>query len=145
MRDYAEDVFGLRDPIVVAVVSDSENGIFTPIGLEALERVHEYVAELDNVRADRTISIKSESRIQGTDNALLIDPFFDDAPKNQADANRIREQVFASDPHIGSLVAESGKGALIVAELHDESLAGETYETISKYANSLEFEGVTFL
>ena len=143
MRDYAEEVFGLRDPVVVAVTSDAPNGVFTPAGLATLEALHEFVADTDNVRPDRTISIASESRIHGNDEALLIDRFFEAAPETQGGADRVRAQVFASAPHIGALVAEDGSGALIVAELYDETLADETYKTILAQTEALDVDGLT--
>ena len=144
MRDYAEEIFGLRDPIVVAVTSKAPEGIFTPEGLRALRDTHAFIAETQNVRADRTISIASESRVHGTDDALLIERFFETAPDTQAEANAVRRQVFASTPHIGSLVAADARGALVVAELYDETLAGDTYKTIADHVSTLEIDGLTF-
>lgn len=136
--DYAEEVFGLADPIVVAVSSDDPQGIFTPSGLETVKAIHDYLAGHQNIRPDRIVSIASESRIYGTEDALHVDRFYEDAPNSQNQADAIRRAVFASPPHIGAIVAEDGSGALIVAEFFDESLAGRTYEDVQAYAGELE-------
>lgn len=136
-RDYAEDIFGLSDPIVVSVSSDTSGTVFTPVGLATIEHIHDYLAGHENIRPDRIVSIASESRIHGTETALYIDRFYEDAPVNQEGADAVRRAVFASAPHIGSIVAEDGAGALIIAEFFDESLSGSTYEDIHTYVSKL--------
>ncbi len=126
-RDYAEEVFGLRDPIVVALIAEGANGIFTPTGLAALKSAQQSMEALPNVRRDRVVSIASESRIYGDELALKIEPYFEATPTTQAESDAVRKAVFSSDLPSGVLVSADGSGALIIAELHDQSAADATY------------------
>lgn len=130
IRDYAEEIFGLRDPVVVAIVSDQAQGIFTPPGLATVARLHEEISAIENVRRDRVISIASESHIYAQGDALRIDPFMSGPPANQAEADNIRRSVFASALPLGTLVTQDGTGVLIIAEMVDQSLSDETYKEI---------------
>lgn len=126
-RDHAEDLFGLRDPIVISVTTPKESGLFTPDALEVLYELHQQIEALENVRADRVQSIISESRIYGDSDTLYIEPFLETVPQSQAQADQIRDAVFESPIVVGTLVSKDGSAALIVAELIDQSLAEETY------------------
>ena len=142
MRDYAEEIFGLNDPIVVSVTSDGPDGIFTPTGLGMVRTLHDFLERHENIRPDRVLSIASESRIHGSDDALYIDSFYDHPPQTLAQADIIRENVFASDPHIGSIVSKDGSGALIIAEFHDQDLSGQTYDEVSAFIQTLNQQDI---
>lgn len=139
--ERAEYLFGLRDPVVVAIVAEGPSGVFTPDGLVSVMRLHEAVAGLDNVRPDRVISIASESRIYGDGDALLVEDFLTSAPETQAEADAVRAAVMASPLHKGRLVSEDGRGVLIVAELYDRDLAEETYLQALELSRAVELEG----
>ncbi|MEJ2515661.1 MAG: outer membrane lipoprotein-sorting protein [Gammaproteobacteria bacterium] len=142
VRDRAEEIFGLRDPIIVALVTPSRNGIYQPGALEQLRSLHQAIAALDNVRADRVMSLASESSISGDDVSLDIEPYFPDGPVDDDAISSLRQRVAAMPPHVGTLVSEDGSGAMIIAELVDEDLASDSYERIVGLAKQTEQPGL---
>ena len=144
-RDAAKEIFGLSDPIAVALVSDGPNGVFTPETLAVLQEAHATLEEHPNIRADRVVSIASESRIHGTDDALRIDRFLEGPVQDASAAAAVRDAVMASRLHKGILVSEDGSGALIVGEFFDEALIDETYREIKARMAELETEDTELL
>jgi uncharacterized protein len=142
VRDDAEQLFGLRDPIIVALLTGSRDGIFEAGVLERLRTLHEAIADLDNVRADRVLSLASESSISGTDLALEIDPYLPDGPIDTVTAESVRQRVASMPPHDGILVSADGAGALIIVEVRDQALAGETYHDIMDLARDARGDGL---
>ena len=76
-RDHVRDVFGLEDPIVVAVINDGPQGIFNPDSLALVDRLTREIANLPNVDPDRMTSLSTESNIVGTDDGMEVTDFFD--------------------------------------------------------------------
>ncbi len=141
VRDRAEDIFGLRDPVIVALVADDEAGVFTPERLSALMALHEAVENVEGVRAGRVQSIASESRIYGETGGVFVTPFYEDAPQTAEDAEAIREAVFASPLHVGTLVGDNGRAAVIVAELYHDADADAAYRAAAALADTIDTAG----
>ncbi len=142
-RDKVEEIFGLRDPIVIAVINKGERGIFNPESLALVAWLTERVRKLDNVDPERVTSLATESNIVGTEDGMLVEEFFDEratgfkAPMGtQARADEIRAAIADFPLYQGSLVARDGTATIIVAELVDETKAQETYDAIAELASS---------
>lgn len=129
-RDKVEEIFGLADPIVIAVINDGESGIFNPGSLRLVEWLTEHVEELDNVDPDRVTSLATASNIEGTAHGMKVEDFFEEPPDTPGRARQIREAIADFPLYRGSLVARDGTATVIVAELIDESVANETYDAI---------------
>ena len=54
-RDHVRDVFGLEDPIVLAVVNDGPEGVFNPASLGLVDEFTQAFAKLSNVDLDRVL------------------------------------------------------------------------------------------
>jgi len=131
-RDNAKDIFGLKDPMVIAVINNSPNGVFNPNSLALVSWISEHVADIEGIDPDRITSLSTENDIIGTEYGMLVEPFFEYPPITQEEADMIREAVMDFDLYMGSLVARDGHGTLIVAELFEEaeSSADEVYKRI---------------
>ncbi len=129
-REHVREVFGLEDPIVVAVINDGPHGIFNPGSLALVDRLTQAIARLPNVDPDRVTSLATESNIVGTDDGMEVSDFFDPYPKSQARAEEIRAAIADFPLYEGALVARNGRATLIVAELLDQDAAQATYEDI---------------
>ncbi|MEM1247657.1 MAG: outer membrane lipoprotein-sorting protein [Acidobacteriota bacterium] len=127
VRDRAEEIFGLRDPIGIALIAPAGESLFEAERLGAVRELHEWISTLDNVRSDRVTSLASESWVSGEDDALEIEPYLEPFPQSREEARRVWERVGAMEPHLGTLVSKDGRGAMIVAELRDPQRADETY------------------
>ena len=129
-RQKIKQQFGLSDPLVIAVVSESAEGVFRPDTLALLDWLSSAVSALPNIDASRTVSLATEKNITASTDGLEIQPFFDspfDAPEELA---ALRQAVMDFPLYVGSIVSADGKVALVVAEMLDEDLAGDSYHDV---------------
>ena len=66
-RDNAKDIFGLKDPMVIAVINNSPNGVFNPDSLALVSWLSEHVADIEGIDPDRITSLSTENVIIGTE------------------------------------------------------------------------------
>ena len=129
-RDHVRDVFGLEDPIVVAVINDGPQGVFNPESLRLVDELTQAIAKLPNADPDRITSLATESNIVGTYDGMEVSDFFDPYPDTQSRADEIRAAISDFPLYQGALVARDGNATLIVAELLDQDAAQSTYDEI---------------
>lgn len=129
-NNRTEDIFGLGDPMVLAIINDGPYGIYNPHTLALIAWLSQQLEHIDNIDPDRITSIATENNIIGTEEGMEITPFFDQAPTTLADAQVVKTSVMGFPLYVGSLVAEDGSGALIVAELVDQTAAQPVYEAL---------------
>ncbi len=130
LRDETKRLFGLEDPLVIAVVNDGQHGVFNPHTLALVKWLTEKVKALPQVDPDRVTSLATENNIIGTEDGMLVERFFDDPPGDQVQAARIGAAVRDFPLYLGSLVARNGQGTLIVAELYDPATAQQAYQAL---------------
>jgi len=58
-RDKVKEIFGLSDPVVIAIVNEGENGVFNPQTLSLVNSLTEKISNIENVDPDRITSIAS--------------------------------------------------------------------------------------
>ncbi len=126
-RDKVEDIFGLKDPMVIAIVNESQTGVFNPNTLALVNWLTEQVALIDNIDPERVTSLATENDIIGTEDGMLVEEFFEAPPTTQQQANQIREAVMDFPLYLGNLVSREGDATLIVAELIDQTQAQQVY------------------
>lgn len=130
-NDRTTEVFGLTEPIAVAVMSRDGGSIFTPEALVLIESLSELISQLPNIREDRVASLATESSILGENGSLLVDAYID-SEMDEMTAKASASRWFNMPPHVNSLVAEDESGAVIMAELIDSHLAAQTYEDVQR-------------
>jgi len=133
-RDKVKEIFGLTDPMVIAVVNNGPKGVFNAETLGLVNWLTEQVKHLRNVDPDRVTSLATENNITGYDEGMLVEPFWESPPKSQSAADRVRAQVMDFPLYMGSLVAEDGSGTLIVAEVLDQDKAQTLYAELMELA-----------
>ena len=126
-RDVVKDQFGLTDPLIIAVVTSRPEGIYRPDVLRLLSELSEMVARLDNINADRVVSIATENNIIATTEGMDITPFLAEFPQSGAQAKKLRDDLAQFPLYLGTLASRDGSVALITAGLLDEDLAEATY------------------
>jgi len=129
-REHVRDIFGLEDPIVIAVINDGPEGIFNPDSLALVDSLTRSIAKLSNVDPDRITSLATEANIVGTFDGMEVSDFFDPYPFTQARADEIRAAIADFPLYQGALVARDGSATLIVAELLVQEEAQSTYDEI---------------
>lgn len=139
--DRAEEIFGLRDPVVIAVITTEENQAYSPQALTVLQEIQQKLQSIDNIRDDRVMSVLTESSIRGTEDELFVDLIGGEGLIDEAYSERVKALVAAMPPYIGTLVSEDGSSALVIAELHDQSIANDTYDELMEIVASVDPRG----
>ena len=138
-KEKVEQVFGLTDPIVLAVANDSVNGIYQPANLALVERLTRALENVPFIDPEKIVSLATEKNIVGTQDGILVDGFLDD----QADffdsnkwsdqrALEIRSAINKLPLYQGMLVGEKGNITLIIAEIMEEDHAKAVYNDVLK-------------
>jgi len=129
-RDQVESTFGLKDPMVIAVVNKGEQGIFNPDSLQLIQWLTDEVMKIPEINRDRVVSLATEDNITGNEEGMVVEAFYETAPNTQTDADNIRQAVMDFPLYLGSLVARDGSASLIVTEVYDATLAPQVYEKL---------------
>lgn len=142
-RDRVKELFGLRDPIVIAVIRKADTGIYEPATLELVQRLTDQAKGVANVDPNRVTSLATEKNVAGTDDALFIEGFFaSEAESFQAPvgstarAEEIRAAIDNLPLYQGNLVARDGTATVIVVEMMDSAKAETTYQAITSMVES---------
>jgi len=129
-KNKVKEMFGLSDPMVIAVVNESEQGIYNADTLALVQWLSNELLDLENVNSDRLISLATENNITGTDDGMEVTPFFENLPSTQDDIAKLKMAIQNFPLYQGNLVAEGGKATLIVAEIENEDQIEATYQAI---------------
>ena len=74
-KNHIEEVFGLTDPIVIAVIDKDEDGIFDAENLSLVERLTASVESLPQIDPERVTSLATENYISGNAGGIVIEGF----------------------------------------------------------------------
>lgn len=134
-REKVEDIFGLTDPMVIAVVDSSENGVFNPQTLALVQRLTDAVSTVPQVDSDSIVSLATEDNITGNSYGMDVEPFFEVPPTTQDEADAVRDAVMDFPLYVGSLVSRDASTTLIVTETPDEEVAPLVYKALLEIAD----------
>ena len=129
-RDQVEEVFGLKDPMVIAVINKGEHGVFNPQSLQLVQWLSDEVMKMSEINRDRVVSLATEDNITGNEEGMLVEAFFETPPATQNDADRVRAAVMEFPLYLGSLVARDGSATLIVTEMFNNEDGPKVYEDL---------------
>ncbi|MFK7829116.1 MAG: RND family transporter [Congregibacter sp.] len=143
-RDVIKERFGLEDPMLVAIVAEGDEGIYTAETLGAIRNFTDALNTVPNVAADQTVGMTTVSTIEGTFDGLLVSPVLEDVPGTAEAIAALRARVAAFPLFDGSLVSKDGAATLIVVQLIDGRLSEATYRDLLRLVGQYEFPpGVT--
>ncbi|MGI2026989.1 outer membrane lipoprotein-sorting protein [Endozoicomonas acroporae] len=131
-KNKVRENFGLSDPLVIAIQDNSSRGVYRPETLTLVETLTTQIDSLDNINADRTISLATENNIVGTDDGMDVSPFYDLVQTPEA----IRAAINDFPLYDGMLVSDDQAMTVIVAELISDDLAEQTYDQITAITGS---------
>lgn len=136
-RERVEEIFGLKDPIVTAVIASHEDGVFDPETLELVSWLTDRIERLSNVDPARVTSLATENHVVGTFDGMIVEEFFERdgdhfrAPLDSTERGvEIRAAIEDFPLYQGSLVARDGSATIIISELIDEEASEATYDEI---------------
>ncbi len=131
-RDQVEEVFGLKDPMVIAVINKGEQGIFNPQSLQLVQWLTDEVMKMPEINRDRVVSLATEDNITGNEEGMLVEAFFETPPATQIEADKVRAAVMDFPLYLGSMVARDGSATLIVTEMFNNEDGAKVYEQLSE-------------
>ena len=132
-RVYREEVkerFGLSDPIVIAVSNPGEQGVFEPDTLKLVDWLTRAMQDVPNIDPERVYSLATENNIEGTEDGMIVTAFYDPFPESLEQAQAIWTAIQDFPLYLGSMVADDGKGTLVIAEVLNEFDTEATYTQI---------------
>tara|TARA_R110001583_G_scaffold175692_1_gene330335 strand:+ start:3477 stop:6656 length:3180 start_codon:yes stop_codon:yes gene_type:complete len=135
-KNKARALFGISDPVVIAIEGQGPDGIYNSQVLELVTKLTNTVNSLTNINDDRTMSLSTENNIVGNSSGMDVYPFIDLLDEGGPQA--IRQAVQDFPLYNGLLVAEDGAMTLIIAELYDEAKAEDTYRELGTLINDVE-------
>ena len=125
-KNKVEEIFGLKEPVVIAVVNDGPDGVFTPATLRLIQWLTEAVQNISSV--ENVNSIANEDNVKWTDEeGFYAVPFLSEIPQTEEGLRRLREDMFSFEIYPGVLVARDGSAACIVIEPERDDQADEIY------------------
>lgn len=137
-RKQVAEVFGLKDPVVIAVRRQGADGVFNPRTLELVRSITAQLPSVPNVDPDGITSLATERAIDSGPDGMQVDRLLE--PEGPIDAAHIEWLKGALDDmplYEGVLVSKDRSATLIVAELIDERASTDTYQHITTLAESL--------
>ncbi len=143
-REKVKAQFGLSDPIVIAIINDSKNGVFNPKSLQLVDVLTSQISNLENVNADNVISLATEKNITGSQEGMEVNLFFEESPQTQYQADAVWDKVSDFPLYMGNMVANDKKATLIVVELLNDKKTEDSYlailDIIRKVKSSTNFD-----
>ena len=133
-RKKVKDIFGLSDPVVVAIVNRGTKGIFNPHSLYLIDWLTKRIADIDGIDPERIKSLSTENNIVNLEGGMLVQPFLEEPITRQEEADGVRKSVMSFPLYVGSMVSENGHGTLIIAELLDNDKGATVYADLLKLA-----------
>jgi predicted RND superfamily exporter protein len=131
-NDWVEDYFGISDPVVVMVINEGPDGVFTPETLRLVQVISDAVADLPAIAGDDIVSLSEVDDITGEEDVLIVEPFFEEAPATREQALAVRRAVFDNPMMVGALVSEDGEATVVVAELETGADKVEIHERLKQ-------------
>lgn len=129
-RDVIKDVFGLSDPMILVVVAEQPEGIFTPQNLMFVQWLSDEIGQLPNIDQSKLLSLATQNDIRSSEEGIEIVPFLETIPSSLGEAAALKEQIENFPLYVGSLVSKNGLATVIVAEMNDEDKSGESYSAV---------------
>jgi predicted RND superfamily exporter protein len=128
-KNKVREIFGLSDPLIVAIYDRSTEGIYRKQTLDLIGQLTDQLNALPMINTARTISLASENNISASADGMDVAPFYDLHTQHDA---ALRQAIEDFPLYHGMLVSDDGAMSMIVLELYDDSQAETAYDAINK-------------
>ncbi|WP_298534916.1 MMPL family transporter [uncultured Algibacter sp.] len=131
-RNKTKDVFGLKDPMVIAIVN--EDGVFNVETLKLVQELSDALQTVKGIDPDQITSLYTENNIVGTKDGLDVNPFYEIDNLSIDTAKDVKEAIDDFELYQGSLVSKDHTTTLILAEMLDsyDKKQHEVYKSLIK-------------
>lgn len=131
-RDYfewAEDYFDSRPAVILIVVGEGPDGVFTPDTLALIRHLSDGLAALDAIDDDVT-SLSAVDNIRGERDVLVVEPFFEEPPATPLAARAVRAAVFDNPMMVGRVITADGRAAAVGGKVLEGFDKGVLYDDL---------------
>jgi predicted RND superfamily exporter protein len=128
-KNKVREIFGLSDPLIVAIYDRSAEGIYRKQTLDLIGQLTDQLNALPMINTARTLSLASENNISASADGMDVAPFYD--LRTQHDA-ALRQAIEDFPLYHGMLVSDDGAMSMIVLELYDDNQAEAAYDAINQ-------------
>ena len=141
-RNNLKEIFGLSDPIIVAIESKGPDGIYNKETLSLIQMLTDTIQLIPGVDPERVVSLSTENNIYGNEEGMIIEPFIEDIE----DGKELRSAIEAFPLYLGNLVSEDGTVSLIVVELLNKQQYGaDVYDRLQQLTAALNTSEEIFI
>ena len=140
-RNKTKEIFGLKDPMVIAVVHDQS--VFNPETLKLVQELSEELKLVKGIDPDQITSLYTENNIVGTEEGLEVEAFYELEELSNDKALEVKAAIDDFELYQGSLVSKDNTTTLILAEMLDsyDKKQHEVYKSIIKLLDRYETNG----
>lgn len=118
-KNWLLEYFEIDEPVMVMIENDGPNGVFTPETLALVAFVTDEMESLAEIDGDDVVSLSAVDSITGDGDSLIVEPYFEDPPQTQAEADAIRVAVFDNPMMIGTAVSRDGQATIVAGDAID--------------------------
>ncbi|MDH5259205.1 MAG: MMPL family transporter, partial [Gammaproteobacteria bacterium] len=120
--EKVDDIFGVKDTLIVTVVNDEE-GIYNTETLKRIDRITKAISKLPGVLAKSDIdvaSITSATVFEGDSTRMGAMPVMNGVPESDAEIALLKQRInLHKDLLVGNIVSADGNAAMIRAKIKE--------------------------
>ncbi len=129
-RDEAMAVFGLEDPIVVALASTDGTSMLTAQRLALLDRIQQRIAQVPGVKHHDLISLLTEQIVFGANGTLDVEPIVDISALTGITEQDILQRLHTMPMLVNLLASSDGQLLTMIVPVDDPNDAGDIYAAL---------------
>src|SRR5690554_46817 len=120
LSDYYEEVFAIKDAIIVAV--ENEEGVLNPGTLQKIDEITRRISNLPEINPGDVRSLSTVDNIIGSDFGLEIKPFYTEVPRTKEEIAKLNSDLKQNEMVRERIISKDGTATLISAELTDKTI-----------------------
>jgi predicted RND superfamily exporter protein len=131
------------------VIIQNDNNVFLPQTLAHIQQVTDTLSGMEGII--RVTSLTNLTNFNTTDDAFEVDDLISDWPKNEADAEALKDEITANAMVVGTIVSEDATAAVVLFNFESGSDIKATATLVRQKIEALNlpeevyFAGSTFL
>ena len=103
-----EEVFGVKDMMVIGVLNEGPDGIFNRESLSLVKEITDKLRDMEGINSrtnDDLVSLATLDNIIGTEEGMEVSPFMEEVPKTDKEVLKLKRTVYDNDMFVGSIVS----------------------------------------
>ncbi|HJP19087.1 MAG: hypothetical protein CMD96_03530 [Gammaproteobacteria bacterium] len=129
-KNKLEEIFGVKDMIVIGIVNEGPDGIFNLKSLSLVKEITDRLKLIEGINSrtkDDLVSLSTLDNILGTEEGMDVSPFMEEFLKTNEEVRKLKKSIYGNDMFVGSIVSKDGTATIILAEAEDGTPLGELY------------------